>query len=956
MLVRAAISALFVLSTLSTPLSSQKLDCVLPKPRVVVTKDCHFVDGTSWVSRDCKRMHFGQPRLDAFDPLPTNDDRTWYYTFAEPLVLAVADSPPWGLIQAAMAGNMTGKEMTHKLWIWQLSHHLVVSMVLGFFGLTCLVWAIRMYTKVKSIPRQRFPRRPYPNQRSALIAGLVGFLLLTVVFLIVSTSNITTQWEQSHSNDVIRKATYNMNAYVNNTITLASHLVNDQLNFLLGTATSRLDTLGHLVANQASWLVFNATNNVTEAVLNIVNESRRAVDALNSINEIETALLRYQKRIQKQLSVVQHLSAAIDCSAVNVSMDACFGYSDNITNISFVTDFHPLPDVTSVATIASQVYKSDLSKQAAAVWPKFQGIPCTIQTEVDLFLKAAKKEVIKLHQDVVGNVDAIFPSNVNSLGKNNRSMPGGNSANSVLKDSNSKATEHDALSDSDGAAGQRTQLHHRFSLIQNGNESTLDDFWESYHWESVVTTIWGAVQKMFHYFSPIRGYINVIVFTTASLLLPLLAIPICLSTRKLRGFPWCDLRLPNALRNLSQRHFVKMYVVLLPVATCLLLVSAGCVYFVAGTAGIICQPLRSMEFLNKTIDNVPEVFPEYVLSKYAMPPGSPPMTIRELLEDCQRNESLYHALRLDRRVDIHSLFNISKVRDLVDKHLSQASSAFTIKNQEILTISDKITLLRLHSNTSGLKSISFKSFDTVCNTPVLSASPKLALQWLYLVMDEVSALAHGATKNGTGRKLALQQESLQLLTVRQELAALIKLADEAKEQVEKLCREVQVIKNILYSAVDQIPKTLDSADNLSKTLQAKAPQLVNELMESYVSNLYSWANTFIHYSIDMISNQLGNCRPVADIWDGVVYTACGYTASGLNTIYVLILICIVLSIPTVILVPKLQEPTSYSDSQLLLNDADMYSVALEDVHDDLTTDNGSRPSGLLSFKDSSSPL
>ena len=91
-----------------------------------------------------------------------------------------------------------------------------------------------------------------------------------IILLLVASVRIH-DWDGSHSGDVIDAAHANLDLYINNTVGLASNLVNDQFSFMVNTAMAQLDKLGHLVANQAAWLVFNATNDVTVAVMNVVN-------------------------------------------------------------------------------------------------------------------------------------------------------------------------------------------------------------------------------------------------------------------------------------------------------------------------------------------------------------------------------------------------------------------------------------------------------------------------------------------------------------------------------------------------------------------------------------------------------------------------------------------------------------------------------------------------------------
>ncbi|XP_076458090.1 prominin-1-A-like [Babylonia areolata] len=257
----------------------------------------------------------------------------------------------------------------------------------------------------------------------------------------------------------------------------------------------------------------------------------------------------------------------------------------------------------------------------------------------------------------------------------------------------------------------------------------------------------------------------------------------------------------------------------------------------------------------------------------------------DILEGCERNEPVYHVLKLD------SFFNITEITDTmgVDNSLDGLKNA-NINIQDITFLSSEMNQSLSEFADSGLDSISFDAYDeqlnknlTVGNLTDLAATLRNISSSSGIPQNKTDAF------NNAADRLVMLQDTL-ITTMEAAEASLRQSLDALKSQ------------SGIKSSTDALLEGLQAAQ---RNFSISKDELVKTAVVSLVTDVLKDVDGTVDAILKSVDNDIGKCRPVYDGFYSAADGACVVALEPLNGLWFSIGWSLFFFIPCLIFAVKL---------------------------------------------------
>lgn len=310
---------------------------------------------------------------------------------------------------------------------------------------------------------------------------------------------------------------------------------------------------------------------------------------------------------------------------------------------------------------------------------------------------------------------------------------------------------------------------------------------------------------------------------------------------------------------------------------------AGILFLLGSNIAIVCKDLPDYKFLQKTIDD-PNIMGEYVLAKKLFKDGSIPLTVSEVLGDCSKNHAPWDVLKMDH------LYNLSDVLHYKDK-IPQIDVVFaelnkTVKDTTVLSGDAKTTVN--DSLNAGVHAINYTQYDEQVRKPIVSVPLK--------------PFASNVTKAALAIKSASQQASDQLMNTANRLENVdntaVNSAKQQKVKLGQLSSQLQQQGNALLVSGKNVLTDLKEVEHFLETeALAIAARGVTNNWDIVFGDVDSFLNLIVH----QVRFDVGKCKPLSSIYQGLTNSICSHYAAGMNASWVALGLCAVVLLISIIL-------------------------------------------------------
>ncbi|KGL79734.1 Prominin-1-A, partial [Tinamus guttatus] len=294
---------------------------------------------------------------------------------------------------------------------------------------------------------------------------------------------------------------------------------------------------------------------------------------------------------------------------------------------------------------------------------------------------------------------------------------------------------------------------------------------------------------------------------------------------------------------------------------------------------LFCQSLRDQQLFE--LLDTPGLIPDFNLSQVL---GEDSTNISELYRQCQDNAALWQALRLNQRVSLDELFNISQ-------YTAEISTAFekvniTLSPISLLNQSQKELLLEASSLGQPPD---FAHSLAQLNQNVTRGS----------LLDLAAELELLAVEVGGDTKQELEDEARLLRELAGEMnASLPSLLRSLKENiyiVERQASGLQVQTNT----------TLQRVEQTQALLQRETATIVKNETRAFLEQLLGFFETYVAWAKSSLTRDVARCKPVAQTVDSVEAMACDYILDSVNAFWFSLGWCTFLLLPSIVLAVRL---------------------------------------------------
>uniref|UniRef100_A0A3P8VEC2 Prominin-1-A-like n=2 Tax=Cynoglossus semilaevis TaxID=244447 RepID=A0A3P8VEC2_CYNSE len=335
----------------------------------------------------------------------------------------------------------------------------------------------------------------------------------------------------------------------------------------------------------------------------------------------------------------------------------------------------------------------------------------------------------------------------------------------------------------------------------------------------------------------------------------------------------------------------------------LLMLIVLALFFIGGTFyTVICRPLRNGQIL-KAVDST-----EFIIQLRESFGQKSAITATSIISDCKQNKPLWTTIKLKDSIDLEEMLNVSEyikhAQTLFDStHITV--SAYTILSPEV-------------QNQLREFSAKAKDFNTNANTHqtdyMFSVNLNAVTEALEFAALRIEDVVQEELRNEAKILTSLQDriETVvipQLKDLNSTVIYLRSLAANISERVEDVLRIVGVVQNILNTNTEQIVRT-ESMRFLDNQID-------------HIKGYKKWATK-------MVTQDIGQCRPLSEILYFLENIFCAYLVEPLNIFWLSLFWSLILFIPNIslsLLLSKYYRVMEYSDEYddpIIMNNIIMY--------------------------------
>ncbi|KAL2082968.1 hypothetical protein ACEWY4_020741 [Coilia grayii] len=306
-------------------------------------------------------------------------------------------------------------------------------------------------------------------------------------------------------------------------------------------------------------------------------------------------------------------------------------------------------------------------------------------------------------------------------------------------------------------------------------------------------------------------------------------------------------------------------------------------FLVGGNAyTLVCKPWRNQELLQ--IIDTPGLIPGFNLS--ASLGLKTPLTVTGIYSDCNQNKSLWTTFHLEELVNLNEILNVSKYTEEIKQNFENTDisiSTVTLLSPDIVAELNRVTAQAGSVNFNSAKD-QIDTFYTFGANLTATADRLDQLANIQNNSDVQTELHQGANDLRSISSKFNNTIQPQLLGVKSLIGRLENITSLINETVRDVLQKVGAAESFLNSSTSQIVKN-ESRGFLDCQLK-------------YFTAFADWANI-------TITQQLGQCGPVAQAVNSAETIVCAHLVESLNAFWFSLGWCMLFLIPSIILSIKL---------------------------------------------------
>ncbi|NWX34276.1 PRM1A protein, partial [Notiomystis cincta] len=292
---------------------------------------------------------------------------------------------------------------------------------------------------------------------------------------------------------------------------------------------------------------------------------------------------------------------------------------------------------------------------------------------------------------------------------------------------------------------------------------------------------------------------------------------------------------------------------------------------------LLCESWRNQQ-LFQLLDS-PGMIPNFNLSGLLGLKGDT-ANFSEIYRQCQQDASLWQTLHLDQSVSLDELLNISQ-------YTGNISTAFEKMN---------ITL-------SPISLLSQSQKDLLLNASRAGQPPNFTLTLEQLdqnitqgsLLDLAAELEQLAEKAGTDVKQDLEDNARELRELDKEMQASF------SGPLQSLKVNIHSVQSAAAQLEGQTTAVLDKANKTQEFL----PNIVKNETWAFLEQLLDFFDTYISWAKSRLTEDVANCKPVAQSLDDVEVIGCDYIMDSVNAFWFSLGWCTLFLLPSIILAVRL---------------------------------------------------
>lgn len=351
-------------------------------------------------------------------------------------------------------------------------------------------------------------------------------------------------------------------------------------------------------------------------------------------------------------------------------------------------------------------------------------------------------------------------------------------------------------------------------------------------------------------------------------------------------------------------------------ASLLMLLTTIC-FILGAPAQIVCKSIETGDLYSKVLDD-PSFWGSdgYILSRTILGEKNKdvPFPIGGLLQNCRENKPLYVAGPFAKAFNISERLNIEKLLGN-DSRQNFEDLKVNLSDVEVLSSETQRSLSNLSD--SGVDDIDFDAFLNETSRGVTAGNlTELAenVTELALVFQSRGAYDLGNKSEATAQGLRdLDTNVVQVMA---------KLADE-------LGRNVKALEDIGSNIKNDSREALRRAREAQENIRTNSSKTVDETVSKFINRVLGFGYQFTDHVQSLLNNDLGRCKPVANIYDASITFPCKQVLYPFNGFWFSIGFCLLFFIPAIIFNVKLAKHyrrMTYERDMEHGYDAEMYEM------------------------------
>ncbi|NXB75212.1 PRM1A protein, partial [Donacobius atricapilla] len=281
--------------------------------------------------------------------------------------------------------------------------------------------------------------------------------------------------------------------------------------------------------------------------------------------------------------------------------------------------------------------------------------------------------------------------------------------------------------------------------------------------------------------------------------------------------------------------------------------------------------------------DTPGMIPNFNLSELLGLKGDT-ANFSEIYRQCQQDASLWQTLHLDQSVSLDELLNISQ-------YTGDISTAFKKMN---------ITL-------SPISLLSQSQKDLLLRASQAGQPPNFTLTLEQLdqnvtqgsLLDLAAELEQLAEKVDTDAKENLRNSARELRKLEKKMQASF------SGPLRSLKENIHSVQSGAAQLEGQTKAALDKASNTQEFLEREMPNIIKNETWAFLEQLLDFFETYISWAKSRVTEDVAQCKPIAQSLDNVEVIGCDYIMDSVNAFWFSLGWCTLLLLPSIILAVRL---------------------------------------------------